>query len=59
MSYCWFEPKGGYTCMLPEGHDGPHKPTSDDDILISLAPSEDPALINLTVYDPPEAAYDL
>ncbi len=41
MTYCWYEPKDGYTCMLPEDHDGSHKPTTDDDILISLAPPED------------------
>ena len=40
MTYCWFEPKDGYTCMLAAKHDGPHEPTSDNDILISLAPPE-------------------
>jgi hypothetical protein len=37
--------------MKPEGHDEPHTPTSDDDILVSL----DTHGIVLTVLDPPEA----
>ncbi len=39
--YCWFDFKDGHTCMLPKGHDGPHEPTSDDDIMIRLADPQD------------------
>ena len=42
--YCWFDfhtMLPGHTCMLPDGHDGPHEPTSDSDILISLVPNTD------------------
>jgi len=51
MRHCWFDfgfeyedadyfDDGqrlvGHTCMLPDGHDGPHEPTSDDEITISF-----------------------
>lgn len=37
MSYCWFGFEDGHhTCMLPTGHDGPHEPTPDSDIVIRL-----------------------
>lgn len=37
--YCWYDFENGHTCMLPDEHDGPHEPTPDSDILISLATS--------------------
>ena len=49
MSYCWFD-FGDHTCMLADGHDGPHEPTSDDDILISLDPA-DPLVLALGVTE--------
>ena len=47
---CWFD-FGDHTCMLPDGHDGSHKPTSNDDILVGLAPEDADWLINITVYE--------
>lgn len=45
--HCWFDfwadiedgdtSLPGHTCMLPDGHDGPHEPTPDKEILISFA----------------------
>lgn len=57
MRSCWFInfEDADHTCMLPDGHDGPHRPTSDDDILVSL----DTYGIVLTVFDPPEPSDDL
>lgn len=53
---CWFDfEDGDHTCMLPDGHDGSHKPTSDDNILVSL----DTHGIVLTVFDPPDPTNDL
>ncbi len=37
---CWFDFGDGHTCMLLDGHDGPHEPTSDSDILISFVPPD-------------------
>lgn len=45
--HCWFdfedsywtdndEHVPGHTCMLDDGHDGPHEPTSDDEIVIAF-----------------------
>jgi hypothetical protein len=41
---CWFDfddaewetGTPGHTCMLPDGHEGPHEPTPDDQIIISF-----------------------
>ncbi len=57
MSYCWFDFKDDTaTCMMPKSHDGPHQPTSDNNILVSLAPPKDGGpIINITVLNPPEA----
>ena len=48
--HCWEserewieETYGGRTCMLPEGHDGPHEWTPDDEIVLCFK-------------DPPETA---
>jgi len=30
----------GATCLLPDGHDGPHEWTSDDDFVIKFAAQE-------------------
>ena len=38
--HCWFDSEDGHTCMLSDGHDGPHEPTSDSDIIISIDPLE-------------------
>lgn len=39
---CWFDFEDGHTCIAPAGHDGPHEPTPDDEIVIQLAdPAED------------------
>ncbi len=59
MRYCWFEPVDGHTCMLPEGHDGPHGSTSDDDIIFRLVDwevcMEHKSGVNWhTAHDPPE-----
>ncbi len=38
---CWYSFEDGHhTCILPRGHDEPHHPTPDDEIMITLA---DPA----------------
>ncbi len=49
MSYCWFD-FGNHTCMLADKHDGPHEPTSDNDILISLDPA-DPLKLKVKVTE--------
>ncbi len=50
LRLCWFDFENDHTCTLPEGHDEPHKPTSDDDIIISLAiPGDRNSGINITV----------
>jgi hypothetical protein len=39
-----YEDGCGSTCMLPDGHDGPHEFTPDDQIVIRLAhPNKDEA----------------
>jgi hypothetical protein len=44
MRHCWFDFESseylqmpGHTCMLPDGHDGPHEPTPDAEIMIGFA----------------------
>jgi hypothetical protein len=32
----------GQTCMLPQGHDGPHEWTRDDEIGVEFAPLPEP-----------------
>ncbi len=32
--HCWTDLDNGATCMLIEGHDGPHKPTADTEIIV-------------------------
>ncbi len=34
-------PRGG-TCLLPDGHDGPHEFTPDDQIFVIFAPFDEP-----------------
>ena len=36
---CWFD-MGDATCMLPDDHDGPHEPTPNNEIWVSLPPNE-------------------
>lgn len=33
---CWFDFEDGHTCVLPRGHPGPHEPTPDVEIIISV-----------------------
>ena len=33
----WIDYPDGATCLLPEGHEGPHEWTPDDQILISFS----------------------
>ena len=52
-TYCWADCGNNHTCMLEDGHDEPHEPTSDDDILLSLAtPGDTTSPIILTVLGP-------
>lgn len=43
-AHCWEngpitdDGESGTTCMLPDGHDGPHEWTRDDEIRIIFAP---------------------
>lgn len=37
--HCW-EDSGGSTCMLLDGHDGPHEFTFDDEIVVCFGQSE-------------------
>ena len=39
--HCWHDFENGHTCMLPDGHIGPHEPTPDRDILIQLVEDTD------------------
>jgi hypothetical protein len=32
---CWFD-MGDAVCLLPDEHDGPHQPTPDSEIMVSL-----------------------
>lgn len=34
--HCWFDFEDGHTCMLEDGHDGPHEPTADDEIVVTF-----------------------
>ncbi len=35
--HCWFDaPNGGSTCLLVDGHTGPHEFTSDDQIGVTF-----------------------
>ena len=38
--HCWFDFGDSRTCVLLDEHDGPHEPTPDNDILITLADSD-------------------
>ena len=46
--HCWFDFEDGHTCMLIDEHDGPHEPTPDSDILISLAPPDKEVTVSTT-----------
>ena len=52
-AYCWADCDTDHTCMLEDQHHGPHQPTPNDDILLSLATPEDTnSDITLTVLGP-------
>jgi hypothetical protein len=38
--HCW-EDGDGSTCLLPDGHDGPHEFTDDADITVTFAEKEE------------------
>ena len=51
--HCWFDFDDaywldddtrvpGHTCMLEDGHSGPHEPTPDDEIGVSFVDQEKP-----------------
>lgn len=42
---CWFGfDDGEHTCLLLDGHDGPHEPTPDDEIVVSVVEPVDAAV---------------
>jgi len=40
MIHCW-EDGDGSTCLLPDGHDGPHEFITDSDIVITFREEDD------------------
>lgn len=44
---CWFDfddylpGEGGHTCMLPKGHEGPHEPTPDREIVVAVVEEDE------------------
>lgn len=44
---CWFD-FGKATCQLPDEHDGPHEPTPDSEVWVSLTDEQRPLRPNVT-----------
>ena len=36
----WFDDERGWICMLPDGHDGPHETTPDDQVGVTFAEAD-------------------
>ncbi|HEY7822155.1 MAG TPA: hypothetical protein VIG24_04955 [Acidimicrobiia bacterium] len=39
--HCWFDFEDGHTCLLEDGHDGPHEQVPDSDISVTFTSGAD------------------
>jgi hypothetical protein len=44
---CWYD-FGEATCQLPDDHDGPHEPTPDNEVWVTLTDEQRPLRPNVT-----------